>query len=164
MARTPAKTPKPKPRRPSKTPPERAAGSDEGGTAGGGESGTSGWEWALAGFGAVILAGILGFLAYEGVSSPDAATPAIVVAGEAPVLLATGTFLVPIRVLNEGHVTGANVTVRGELLSADGTAVEESAATFDFVAQHSEESGGLYFTADPATFRLALRVEGYTDP
>lgn len=128
------------------------------------ESGTSGWEWAAAGVGAVILAGILAFLVHEGMSSPNGTKPAIVAAGEAPIRLATGTFLVPIRVVNEGKVTGANVTVRGELRSVDGTVVEESAATFDFVAQHSEETGGLYFAADPATLDLGLRVEGYTDP
>lgn len=160
MARKSPTAQKPTGRRPAKPRPAAAQAEDATDT----ESGTSGWEWALAGVGAVILAGIVGFLAYEGLSSPNGAKPAIVVTGEAPVLLTTGTFLVPIRVLNEGKVTGANVTVRGELLSADGTVVEASAATFDFVAQHSEESGGLYFTADPATLRLALRVEGFTDP
>ena len=128
------------------------------------DSGTSAWEWVAAAIGGAILATILGFLVYEGLTSPDGSPPGIVVAGEAPVRLATGAFLVPIRVVNHGKVTGANVTVRGELRSVDGAVVEESTTTFDFIAQHSEETGGLYFTADPATLRLALRVEGYTDP
>ena len=126
--------------------------------------GTSGWEWVAAAVGGVILATILGFLVYEGVTRPGGEQPAIEVAGDAARRLPTGTFLVPIRVVNRGHVTGANVTVRGELSGADGAVIEESTATFDFVAQHSEETGGLYFTTDPGTLRLALRVEGYTDP
>lgn len=160
MARKSPTARKPSGRRPAK--PKPAAGPAEDGD--GQDSGTSGWEWGAAGVGAVILAGILGFLVYEGISSSNGTKPAIIATGEAPVLLDTGTFLVPIRVVNHGKVTGANVTVRGELRSADGAVVEESAATFDFVAQHSEETGGLYFTADPAKLTMALRVEGFTDP
>ncbi len=128
------------------------------------DSGTSAWEWVAAAIGGAILATILGFLVYEGLTSPSRSQPGIAVAGGPPVRLATGTFLVPIRVVNHGKVTGANVTVRGELRNEDGAVIEESSATFDFIAQHSEETGGLYFTADPAALRLALRVEGYTDP
>jgi uncharacterized protein (TIGR02588 family) len=160
MARKPGTTPKAAARRPAKS---KDAAGDAGGVTTA-ESGTSGWEWAAAGVGAAILAGVLGFLVYEGVSKPGGAKPAIVVAGDTPVRLETGAFLVPIRVANEGHTTGANVTVRGELRDPDGVVVEESTATFDFIAQHSEETGGLYFSVDPATLGLALRVEGYTDP
>ncbi len=164
MTRKPARPRTSTQSRPRKAPPAAAAapGKDDSGSGKG--AGTSGWEWILAGVGALILAGVVGFLVYEGLSSPNGAKPAIVVAGEAPVKLPTGMFLVPIRVVNEGKVTGANVTVRGELRGADGMVVEESATTFDFVAQHSAESGGLYFTSDPATLDLGLRVEGYTDP
>jgi uncharacterized protein (TIGR02588 family) len=165
MARKPGTTRKPAGRSPAKPRPTNAEPEKAGaGKEPGADSGTSAWEWAVAAVGAVILAGIIGFLVNEGLSGPDGAAPAIVVAGEAPVRLATGRFLVPIRVVNEGRVTGANVTVRGELRDPGGALVEESTATFDFVAQHSAETGGLYFTVDPATLRLALRVEGYTDP
>ena len=78
--------------------------------------------------------------------------------------LANGAFLVPIEVKNRGHVTGAGVNVSGALVGPDGAVVEESAVTFGFIAQHSKETGGLYFAADPRTLRLELRVEGYTDP
>ncbi len=157
MARKPA-TSRRKPARSapaSRTPAEDRTG-DEGGT--------SPWEWAAAGVGGAILAVILGFLVYEGITNPPGAKPEITVSGGSIVPLASGGFLVPIRIENHGHVTGANVTVNGALFDPDGAAIEESSVDFDFVAQHSRETGGLYFTADPRAYRLALRVEGYTDP
>ncbi|HET7718022.1 MAG TPA: hypothetical protein VFK86_20535 [Bauldia sp.] len=128
------------------------------------DGGTSPWEWAAAGIGCLILGAIVGYLIYEGTILPPQAYPEIAVVGETPVALSDGTFLVPIEVENHGHVTGAGVGVSGALLDADGTVIEESTVTFDFVAQHSIARGGLYFTADPRERRLVLRVEGYTDP
>lgn len=127
-------------------------------------AGTSPWEWAVAAVGAAILAFIVGYLVYEAIARPPEPRPEIVVTGDAAVQLANGTFLVPIEVRNLGHATGAGVNVSGTLLGEDGAVIEESAVSFDFVAPHSRESGGLYFAADPATARLVLRVEGFADP
>ena len=126
--------------------------------------GTSAWEWAAASVGAVILTAIVGFLIYEGVSRPPEARPLILVTSDPVVALTEGVYLVPIHVENRGHVTGAGVAVSGVLMGPDGGVVEESAVTFDFVAQHSSVAGGLYFTTDPRENRVVLRVEGYTDP
>jgi uncharacterized protein (TIGR02588 family) len=126
--------------------------------------GTSPWEWAAAAVGAAILVSIVGYLIYESIARPPEARPEIVASARAPVQLASGAFLVPIEVENRGHVTGAGVNVSGALVGPDGAVVEASAVTFDFIAQHSKETGGLYFTADPRTHRVELRVEGYTDP
>lgn len=126
--------------------------------------GTSQWEWAAAAVGAAILASIVAYLIYESIARPPEARPEIVVNSEAAVPLANGAFLVPIEVKNRGHVTGAGVNVSGALVGPDGAVVEESAVTFAFIAQHSKETGGLYFAADPRSLRLILRVEGYTDP
>jgi uncharacterized protein (TIGR02588 family) len=126
--------------------------------------GTSPWEWTAAAVGAAILVSIVGYLIYESIARPPEARPEIVVTSEAPVQLADGAFLVPIEVKNRGHVTGAGVNVSGALVGADGTVVEASTVTFTFIAQHSKETGGLYFAADPRTLHLELRVEGYTDP
>ncbi len=128
------------------------------------EGGTSAWEWAVAGVGGVILAAVVGFLVYEAIARPPDVRPEIGVAGAAPLALGNGTFLVPVTVTNTGHATGADVSVSGALVDGDGATIEESTITFDFVAQHSTETGGLYFTADPRSNRLVLRVEGYTDP
>jgi uncharacterized protein (TIGR02588 family) len=157
MARKPA-TPRRKPARkaPANETPDEGRAHDE--------RGTSPWEWAAAGVGAAILAVILGFLVYEGVTRPPGAQPEIMVTGGSTVPLASGGFLVPIRIENHGDVTGANVSVNGALLGPDGATIEESSVAFDFVAQHSRETGGLYFTADPRAYRLTLRVEGYADP
>jgi uncharacterized protein (TIGR02588 family) len=126
--------------------------------------GTSAWEWAAAAVGAAILASIVGYLIYEAIARPPEARPEIVVNDAAAVPLTNGAFLVPITVKNLGHATGAGINVSGALVGPDGAVVEESAVTFSFVAQHSKETGGLYFAADPRTLRLVLRVEGYTDP
>lgn len=161
------------PKRTRKTPRRRPAGDGKraanAAKAGSGsrkdkDGGTSTWEWAAAAVGAAILVAIVGYLIYEAWARPPQPRPEIVASAEAPVSLADGAFLVPITVENRGHATGAGVNVSGTLLGADGAVVETSAATFSFVAQHSTETGGLYFAADPRTFRLVLRVEGYTDP
>ena len=111
-----------------------------------------------------VPSAIIGYLVYEAIARPPEARPEIAVRSEAPIRLEDGRFLVPIEVKNAGHVTGAGVNVSGALVRADGAVIEESAVTFDFIAQHSRVSGGLYFAADPAANRLVLRVEGYTDP
>mgnify|MGYP000049699568 CR=1 FL=1 len=131
---------------------------------GAGSGGTSPWEWAVAAVGFVILAGIVGYLVYEGFSDTPSAHPDIVVVGEGPVRLASGTYLVPITVENRGDVTGAAVQVIGTLIDDAGVLFEESRTIFDFVPQHSKDAGGLYFAADPAAGRLELRVEGYIEP
>jgi uncharacterized protein (TIGR02588 family) len=164
-----ATEPRKRPRkRPAKRPAKGARRGAEENSGGSGRKdkrgGTSPWEWAAAAVGAAILVAIVGYLIYESIVRPPEARPEIVVTGEAPVPLGDGAFLVPIEVRNRGHVTGAGVNVSGALVGPDGTVIEESAVTFGFVAQHSTETGGLYFAADPRSLRLVLRVEGFTDP
>ncbi len=167
MAATePTKRPRKAPR---KNPAGRAKRAASGGKVGSGgrnhkDAGTSPWEWAAAAVGAAILVAIVGFLTYESIARPPQPRPEIVANAAAPVPLAHGAFLVPIAVENLGHATGAGVSVSGTLIGPDGAVVEASTVTFSFVAQHSTETGGLYFAADPRTLRLVLRVEGYTDP
>jgi uncharacterized protein (TIGR02588 family) len=161
------------PKRPRRTPrknpagkAKRAAGAGkaDSGSRKDKDGGTSAWEWAAASFGAAILVAIVGYLIYESIARPPQPRPEIVASAEAPVPLANGGFIVPITVENLGHATGAGVNVSGSLIGPDGAVVEASAVTFSFIAQHSAETGGLYFAADPRTLRLVLRVEGYTDP
>lgn len=161
------------PKRPRKAPRRKpAGGTKRAASAGKADSGsrkdqdggTSGWEWAAAAVGAAIVVAIVGYLIYEAIARPPQPRPEIVASAEAPVPLANGGFLVPIAVENLGHATGAGVNVSGSLVGPDGSVVETSAVSFSFVAQHSAETGGLYFAADPRTLRLVLRVEGYTDP
>jgi uncharacterized protein (TIGR02588 family) len=165
-ATEPQKPPQKRPRKGPAKGAKRGAGVEKTSGVGGKDQGggTSSWEWAAAAVGAAILVSIVGYLIYESIARPPGARPEIVVTGETPVPLANGAFLVPIEVKNRGHVTGAGVNVAGALIGPDGAVVEESAVTFGFIAQHSKETGGLYFAADPRTLRLELRVEGYTDP
>jgi len=164
-------TPRKRPRRPREAGGGRkAAGRSKAGRekdetkANGGGGGTSPWEWAVAAAGGMILSAIVGFLVYEAVARPPQTKPEITATGGEAVKLASGIFLVPISVKNAGHETGAGVTVTGSLVGDGDAVIEESAVTFAFVPQHSRETGGLYFSADPSRYRLAIRVEGYTDP
>jgi uncharacterized protein (TIGR02588 family) len=128
-----------------------------------GGGGTSPWEWAAAIIGAGILAGIVGFLFVEEFQRDAAYADMVVTAGE--IRPAAGQpYRVPIFVENVGDLTGAGVMVRGVLRDSNGSVVEESAVTFDFVAQHAKTAGGLFFTRNPSDYRLELRAEGYTDP
>jgi uncharacterized protein (TIGR02588 family) len=166
-ATEPPKRTRKRPRKPPANGPKRGAGAeDKTGRAGRKDTagGTSPWEWAVAAVGAAILVSIVGYLIYESIARPPEARPEIVVNSKPAVSLWNGAFLVPIEVRNRGHVTGAGVNVSGALVGPDGAVVEESAVTFGFIAQHSKETGGLFFAADPRTLRLVLRVEGYTDP
>jgi uncharacterized protein (TIGR02588 family) len=164
-------TPRKRPRRPKaaggggKAAGRSKAGREKDKTkANGGGGGTSPWEWAVAAVGGLILAAIVGFLVYEAIARPPQTKPEITATGGVAVKLASGTFLVPITVKNAGHETGAGVTVSGALIDDGDAVIEESAVTFAFVPQHSRETGGLYFSADPGQYRLEMRVEGYTDP
>jgi len=127
-------------------------------------SGTSPWEWVAAAAGGLILLALVGFLVHAGIARPAHPEPDIVAVPGPAVRLESGAYLVPLRVENRGRMTGANVTVRGSLRDEAGALIEESTATFDFVAQHSGETGGLYFTADPGSGTLTVRTEGYADP
>lgn len=170
MANETKSTPRKRPRRPKaaggggKAAGRSKAGREKNTTTANGGGGTSPWEWAIAAVGGVILAAIVGFLVYEAIARPPQTKPEITATGGAAVKLASGVFLVPITVKNTGHETGAGVTVSGSLIGDGGAVIEESAVTFAFVPQHSRETGGLYFSADPGRYRLAMRVEGYTDP
>jgi uncharacterized protein (TIGR02588 family) len=155
-----SKTP-PKTKNLPKTKKDKGTGKAKGA---GAKRGTTPWEWAAAGVGVVILAGIVGYLIYEGIAGDAGEHPDIKVVGGAPKLMESGLFLVPITVTNSGELTGAEVGIVGTLRDRSGGTIEESRTTFDFVPQRSEGTGGLYFTADPGKVSLELRVEGYTDP
>lgn len=125
---------------------------------------TSPWEWVSAGIGAAIFIALVGYLVYAGLTRPEHPNPDIVATAGGVIRLESGTFLLPLTVTNLGADTGANVTVRGTLRDGSGALVEESSTTFNDAAQHSTTEGGLYFTTDPESGVLSLRVEGYADP
>jgi uncharacterized protein (TIGR02588 family) len=122
---------------------------------------TSTAEWIVAIVSAALVIGIVGFLFYEGVRSPEA--PPDVTVEIDSIQPAGPGYLVLFRAENGGRTTAANVVVVGEL-AADTGRVEEAETTLDYVPAGGMERGGLYFEHDPRPLRLQLRARGYSDP
>jgi uncharacterized protein (TIGR02588 family) len=122
---------------------------------------TSTAEWVVAAVSAALVAGVLGFLIYDGVRSPH--TPPDVTVEVDSIQTAGPGYLVLFRARNSGRSTAADVVVEGEL-EADTGRIESSETTIDYVPAEGEQRGGLYFTRDPRGLRLRLRARGYRDP
>jgi uncharacterized protein (TIGR02588 family) len=118
-------------------------------------------EWLLGSIGALMVAGAIGFLAWSGMVQGDA-PPDIRVEVE-QVLQQRNGWLVMVRAFNEGGSAAAEVTVGGELTASDGT-VETAELRLDFLPSRSDRRGGLFFTRDPKSQALKVRVLGYAEP
>ena len=118
-------------------------------------------EWMVAIASAVLVAGVVGFLIYDGLKSPQA-PPAVTIEVESIHAAGPG-YMVLFRARNDGHRTAADVVVEGEL-EADSSRVEASQTVLEYVAPGGVERGGLYFERDPRQARLKLRAHGYRDP
>jgi uncharacterized protein (TIGR02588 family) len=122
---------------------------------------TSVWEWIAAAVGAVMVAAAVAYMIYAGLSHSQGPPKTMV---EALSAAPSGAgYLVQFRVRNEGNSTAAALLVHGELLE-QGSSIEESEATLDYLPQHSEREGGLFFMHDPSRYELRLRVKGYAKP
>jgi uncharacterized protein (TIGR02588 family) len=66
----------------------------------------------------------------------------------------------PIKLINDGDATGAQVTVEGTLRG--GNAEETATTTFDFVPARSRVEGVLVFSSEPAA--ATVRVVSYQQP
>ncbi len=122
---------------------------------------TSTAEWIVAAVSALLVLGVIGFLVYDGLASPQ--TPPDVRVEVDSIQQAGPGFLVLFRAHNSGNNTAADVIIEGELL-ADSGRVETSETTLDYVPAGSEQRAGLYFTRDPRSLKLRLRAHGYRDP
>jgi uncharacterized protein (TIGR02588 family) len=122
---------------------------------------TSTAEWIVAAVSALLVLGVIGFLVYDGMVSPQ--TPPDVRVEVDSIQQAGPGFLVLLRARNEGHNTAADVIVEGELMGDSGP-VETSETTIDYVPAGGQQRAGLYFTRDPRSLELRLRAHGYRDP
>lgn len=122
------------------------------------------WPERAAGIlGLLLLLSALGMLLYQGLFQEEM-PPDIAVEAEAVTRLASGDgFLVAVRARNRGGQTATAVQVRGELREGE-RVVESSSFQFDYVPDHSERRGGLFFRHDPGALRLELRATGYAEP
>ncbi|MET0427358.1 MAG: hypothetical protein ABW026_02565 [Microvirga sp.] len=122
---------------------------------------SSPWEWVAAAAGLAIVAAIVGYLVYFGVSE-HGRIPAI----EIRVMETQATpagHVVRIRVVNRGGATAAALRIKGELREGDAV-VEDADTEIDYVPPHSERTASLVFKADPATRVIEIRPTSFTDP
>lgn len=119
------------------------------------------WEWVAAAVGLVLVLGTAGYLVWDAAGSeragPEVALEAVAVAP------AGDSYRVEFRARNRGGRTAAQVLLEGSLRQ-DGVTVETSRAVLDYLPARSEQTGGLFFSRDPAGYELVLRALGYQDP
>ena len=118
-------------------------------------------EWVMAGIGALLVAGTIGYLAAQALQR-DATPPDVRIVAE-PARELRGSWLVRFRALNHGGEPAAELLIEGELRGPDGS-VETAEATLDYLAPGSQRVGGLLFSRDPRRFELELRAKGYAEP
>lgn len=118
-------------------------------------------EWIAAGIGFVLVAGAIGFMIYQAVTSKSA--PPIIKITIESVVSADSGYLVNFEAQNTGEENASNVTIEGEIKNGD-ESVEKSDVTIDYVPSHSKRKGGLYFSKNPRQFNLQIRAAGYKEP
>jgi uncharacterized protein (TIGR02588 family) len=119
------------------------------------------WEWIVAGVGLVLVAGVIGFLLYEALSS-NRLPPDVKLSVDSVVQTRNG-FLVRITAVNSGGITAEGVDIEGELRSGT-EPVERSQTTIDYLPPRSQKKAGLFFTRDPRQLELHVRPLGYEEP
>ena len=119
------------------------------------------WEWIVGVASSIVVLTAVGFLLVEAFAGPSG--PPVIAVHVERIQPAGAGYLVEIRAVNSGDETAANLTIEGALIR-DSTAVETSTVTIDFVPAETERGGGLFFTRDPAEYRLEVRPMGYDQP
>ncbi|MXP63748.1 hypothetical protein E0493_10350 [Roseomonas sp. M0104] len=118
-------------------------------------------EWICAALGGAIVLAVLAVVGAQ-IPGDDKAPPDIRLRVEA-VQPASQGWLVRFEAANPAQSTASAVEIEGRL-EAEGRLVEASQVRFDYVPRGSRQRGGLWFTHDPAQYRLSLRVLGYQEP
>ena len=118
-------------------------------------------EWLVAGVGALLVAGTIGYLVIHALWRDQ--TPPDVRLVAQRVLALEDQHLVEFRAVNRGGEPAAQLLVEGELVGAD-CPVESAEATLDYLPPGSHRDGGLFFRHDPRDLELRLRARGYARP
>lgn len=121
----------------------------------------TGWTWAVAVAGFLIVIGTVSFFLYQAFTGSGAPAEIVIETGE--IVSNSGGYLVPIEVTNHGEEVAAGLVVEGVLLDGD-TAIETSSVTFDYVPVGSMRRGGLIFRKDPHSYELEVQARGYALP
>ena len=118
-------------------------------------------EWTAAALGALLLAGTVGFLVHDALTSHDTPPqPQLSVLGIEP---QRGRYLVLMRVRNVGEATAAQLRVTARL-TREGSTVEEAETEFDYVPGQSSREAGVFFARDPRAYALEFVQRSYQRP
>ena len=118
-------------------------------------------EWFLAVIGVVVVVGIVAYLVFVGVSTGSG--PPDLHARPIRSVEQNGSHLMIVEVENLGGSPAASVLVEGRLFD-EGTNIQTSEVTIDYVPVDSTGDAALVFTEPPEEFELRLRVLGYLTP
>jgi len=117
-------------------------------------------EWAVFYLSLALVAGVVGYLAYEAATAGGREAELELRVGE-PDRRGDG-FVVPVRVVNRGGRTAEGVVVEVKLSHGGGE--ERGEFVVAFVPRRSSREGFVNFKSDPAGGRLEARVLGYEKP
>jgi uncharacterized protein (TIGR02588 family) len=119
-------------------------------------------EWIVFAVSLALVAGIVGFLAWDAVQEEDSPAVLSVELGR-PEPRGSGTWAVPVTVRNRGDETAENVNVE---VTLETPGAEPETADFEaaFVPRRSKSEGWVMFRNDPSRGKLSGRAVGYETP
>ncbi|HEX5720770.1 MAG TPA: hypothetical protein VF179_31740 [Thermoanaerobaculia bacterium] len=120
-------------------------------------------EWIVFAVSLVVVAGTVGFLAWEAVQGKGGDSPALLSIELGRPEPRGGAWAVPVTVHNRGDETAEGVKVE---VTLETPGAEPEVADFEaaFVPRQSKREGWVTFRSDPARGRLSGRAAGYETP
>lgn len=120
---------------------------------------TTGPEWVTFALAAVIVLGILGTVLSQMVTEGSPPSPRVAVGAVAE---RDGSFIVPVRLTNDGDETAQDVQVNATLTTKDGETTSDQIVAF--LAGGEEERLEFVFEDDPGDGELVVGIGGYRLP
>ena len=118
-------------------------------------------ELIVGALGSLLVVAVVIFLIWQGWFAQ--ARPADLTVGIVDITEAGSGYRVRLSVHNSGGHAAAGAVVEGSLVQ-DGTTVETSQVTIDYVPAGTAEEAALVFSRDPGPLDLQLRPVSYHDP
>lgn len=118
-------------------------------------------EWIVFAVSLVLVAGTVGFLAWDGIRGEKSAADLSVELGRPEPR--GGAWAVPVTLRNRGDETAEGVKVE-VLLEAPGAPPETADFEAAFVPRRSKREGWVTFRTDPSRGRLSGRAVGWETP
>ncbi len=119
-------------------------------------------EWVVFTVGLALVAGVLGYLVYDGLTMGDA-PPDIEVRLGTPEQRGA-SFIVPVSVTNRGDTTAEGVAIEVVQQRGDGQEGERGEFEVAFLPRRATREGWVTFKTDPRRTPLTARVLGYEKP